>query len=472
MLGESKKQIKIRGEGMLSVEDALNLSREEFRKMYREHMNPALGSLLTMLNFDKKFIKALGTKIWDDEGNSYLDFLGGYGSLSIGHNHPAVIEAINRVQEMPNLLQASINPLAAVLAKNLEQIIPGELMHVFFSNRGAEAVEGALKTAKIYTSKSKIVYCESAFHGKTCGALSVTGRVKYQKPFLPLIPDCQAIAFGDEQALDAALKNKDVAAFIVEPIQGEGGIISPPEGYLTRVRQLCTEYDVLFIADEVQTGLGRTGKMFACEWEEVVPDILCLAKALGGGIMPVGAFITTKEIWNKAYGSTDSATLHTSTFGGNSWAAAAGIAALQVIYDERLIEAAEEKGEYLLAKAKELQNKYPLIKDVRGKGLLIGIEFQQEDSILDKITKGKVSELTNEYTGALVAGELLNSHKVLTAYTLNNPNVIRLEPPLNVSYEQLDYLINALDEVFSKNKSFYKLAFSSTKSVLGSIFKS
>ncbi len=472
MPGENKKQIRIRGEVMLSVEDALNLSREEVRKMYREHMNPALGSLLAMLNFDKKFIKALGAKIWDDEGNSYLDFLGGYGSLSVGHNHPTVIEAVNRVQEMPNLLQASINPLAAVLAKNLAQISPGELMHVFFSNSGAEAVEGALKTAKIYTSKSKIVYCEGAFHGKTCGALSVTGRAKYQKPFLPLIPDCQAIPFGDERALEGAIKNKDVAAFIVEPIQGEGGIVLPPKGYLTRVRQLCTEYDVLFIADEVQTGLGRTGKMFACEWEEVVPDILCLAKALGGGIMPVGAFITTKEIWNKAYGSTDSATLHTSTFGGNSWAAAAGIAALQVIYDEGLIEAAEEKGKYLLAKVGELQNKYPLIKDVRGKGLLIGIEFQQDDSILDKITKGKVSELTNEYTGALVAGELLNSHKVLTAYTLNNPNVIRLEPPLNVSYEQLDYLINALDEVFSKNKSFYKLAFSSTKSVLGSIFKS
>lgn len=461
----------IKKENIISIDEALELNRDAIKKIYNTNVNPALGNLLALLNFDKKYIKAQGTQVWDEKGNSYLDFLGGYGSLNIGHNHPAVIEAIDKVKFLPNILQARINPLAAVLAHNLAQITPGELSNVFFGNSGAEAVEGALKTARIYSGKGKIIYCEGSFHGKTIGALSVTGRVKYQKPFYPLIPQCEPVPFGDLEALERSLKDKDTACFIVEPIQGEGGIILPPEGYLKVARELCTKYEALLIVDEVQTGFGRTGKMFASEWDGIAPDIMCFAKALGGGIMPIGAFITTKEIWEKSYGSTDRATLHTSTFGGNSWAAAAALATLEVLLDGDLAYEAREKGDYLLERLAQLKSQYTLIKDVRGKGLLIGIEFQQEQSVLDKLTGGKVSELTKEYTGALVAGELLNKHNIITAYTINNPNVIRLEPPLTVTYEELDYVINSLDKTFASNKSVIKLALSSSKSIISSLLK-
>ena len=460
----------IQRDSLMTLDDALQLNRDSLKKIFKANINPALGNLLGLLNLDKKYVRALGVQAWDEEGNSYLDFLGGYGSLNIGHNHPVVLAAIDKIKEVPNLLQASLNPLSIALAYNLAKITPGNLSNVFFANSGAEAVEGALKTAKIYSGKGKIVYCEGSFHGKTAGALSITGRLKYQKPFYPLVPQCAAIPFGDVEALENALVNKDAACFIVEPIQGEGGIIVPPEGYLKEVRKICTKYDTLLIVDEVQTGFGRTGKMFASEWDDITPDIMCLAKSLGGGIMPIGAFITSKEIWEKSYGETDKATLHTSTFGGNSWAAAAAIATIGVIYDEDLIKETEEKGEYLLNKLLELKKQYPLIKDIRGKGLLVGIEFRQGESFLDKMIGGKVSELSQEYTGALVAGELFNSHNIITAYTFNNPNVIRLEPPLTVSYEELDYVINSLDKTFAANKSVVKLALSSSKNFISSFF--
>ena len=458
-------------ENIISIDEALDLSRETVKKLYNTNVNPALGNLLALLNFDKKYVRAQGVQVWDEKGDSYLDFLGGYGSLNLGHNHPSVIEAIDKVKSRPNILQASINPLASALAHNLAQITPGELSNVFFGNSGAEAVEGALKTARIFTGKGKIIYCDGSFHGKTIGALSVSGRVKYQKPFYPLIPMCESVPFGDTIALEKALAGKDIACFIVEPIQGEGGIILPPEGYLKTARELCTKYEALLIVDEVQTGFGRTGKMFASEWESIEPDIMCLAKSLGGGIMPIGAFITTKAIWEKSYGSTDKATLHTSTFGGNSWAAAAALATLGVLIDENLADETKEKGNYLLRKLDQLKNQYPMIKDVRGKGLLIGIEFQQGQSVLDKLTSSVAGELTKEYTGALVAGELLNKYNIITAYTINNPNVIRLEPPLTVTYEELDYVIDSLDKTFASNKSVIKLALNSSKSIISSILK-
>ena len=286
------------------------------------------------------------------------------------------------------------------------------------------------------------------------GALSVTGREKYQRPFRPLVPGCETIPFGDLDLLEAKLKGNDVAAFIVEPIQGEGGIIVPPEGYLAGVRELTAKYGALFIADEIQTGLGRTGYLFGCDYEQVEPDIICMAKSLGGGIMPVSACLAAEEVWQRGYGSSERALLHTSTFGSNSWAMAAGLASIKATLDQNLAERALERGTYLLAQLKELQQKHPLIKDVRGRGLLIGIEFEQPEGVLNTLSGGMLKNLAREYQGALVAGELLNKHRIITAYTLNNPNVIRLEPPLIVEQEQLDFVVAALDDVLSQQKSF------------------
>lgn len=466
------KTIKENLPGFLSIDEATKLTREQNRDNHRQFINPEIVNLMSILNFDKAFVRAKGTSVWDAEGNEYLDFLGGYGALNLGHNHPAIDASMAKVSEMPNLLQASLNPLAGALANNLALMTPGELQYSFFGNSGAEAVEGALKLARAATGRTRIVSCEGSFHGKSLGALSVTGREKYRKPFAPLLPQVDFVAFGDAEALAKMLGKGDVAAFILEPIQGEGGIIVPPQGYLKKVRELCSAQGTMFIADEIQTGFGRTGKLFACEHEAVTPDIMCISKSFGGGVMPVAAYITTEKIWKLAYGSVDKATLHTSTFGGNTRAAAAGIAALEVVHNEELPRQAAEKGAYLLGKLKALQERYPFIKEVRGCGLLLGMEFTPpKKGLMNFLTGGAIERAASEYLGAMVAGELLNKHRIITAYTLNNPNVIRLEPPLNVSYEQIDRLIGALEEICANNKGFGDMVLASGKTIVSSLLK-
>ncbi|NLY52602.1 MAG: aspartate aminotransferase family protein [Firmicutes bacterium] len=457
------------GMKLLTIDDVLNFTQQDVRDLYKEYMNPALAQMLGLLNFDKRFVKAAGMEVWDEDDNVYLDFLGAYGALNLGHNPPAVLQGLDQARELPNLLQASLNGMAAALAHNLAQVTPGNLQRTFFCNSGAEAVEGALKMARIATGRQRIVYCEGAFHGKTMGALSVTGRSKYQQPFAPLIPGCKAIPYGDAVALENELARGDVAAFIVEPIQGEGGVMVPPEGYLAKAREICSRYGTLLVVDEIQTGFGRTGKLFACEHENVTPDILCLAKSLGGGVMPIGATVTTPEVWDKAYGSMEKALLHTSTFGGNTRAVAAGIAALNAIVEQDLPRQAEEKGRYFIERLKELQEKHNLITDVRGRGLLIGLEFAKPKGLVDRLTRGAVSKFSEEYLGAMVAGELLNRYHIITAYTLNNPNVIRLEPPLIVTREQIDQVLEALDQIFTRNRSHIQMALASTKTVVSSL---
>lgn len=459
---------------LFSVDDVFQMDRAEVRRLYSEYVNPGFISLLRVLDFDKRFVRAQGVQVWDQEGNEYLDFLGGYGSLNLGHNPPEVLSVLEKVQQKtpPNILQAFPNAAAAALAHNLAQVAPGELKRCFFANSGAEAVEASLKMARAATGKSVILYCEGSFHGKTFGALSVTGRDKYRKPFQPLLPDCHMVPFGDTGALEARLRSGDVAAFIVEPIQGEGGVKVPPEGYLKAAEELCHKYGALLIVDEIQTGFGRTGKLFACEHEGVEPDIMCLSKSLGGGVMPIGVCMATEKVWNAAYGGLDRCLLHTSTFGGNTLACLAGIAALNAIVSRKLWENAAELGAYTLNRLKAITAEYQVVKEVRGRGLLIGIEFQQPArGLLDKLTAGMINKAAEEYVGAMVAGELLNRHRIITAFTLNNPNVIRLEPPLVVTKEQIDTMLRAVEEVFSERRNFLGLALSAARTVASQLFK-
>lgn len=456
----------------MDIDQALSLKKGEVSKLYKEHLNPGFAKMLSLLNFDREYLKASGTKIWDAEGNEYIDFLGGYGSLNLGHNPLRVLEAVKRVMEMPNLLQASMGTMEAVAGYNLAQLAPGNLSNSFFCNSGTEAVEGAIKTARIASGKQRVLYCSNSFHGKTMGSLSVTGRNKYQDPFKPMVPGNEKVPYGDLEILEDKFKNGGFAAFIIEPIQGEGGINLPPENYFKGVRELCDKYGVYFILDEIQTGFGRTGAMFAAEHDNIVPDFLCTAKSLGGGVMPIGAFTTTEEIWNKAYGGIDKALLHTSTFGGNTLASAAAVATMKELVDNDIPAQAAEKGEYLLGKLRELVGKYEMVKEVRGRGLLIGLEFKElESGILDKMSGGLLNKLSKEYLGAMVASALLNEHNIITAYTLNNPNVIRFEPPLIVSYQEIDYLMESLERIFSKNKGLFSMTMKSAKTVLGSFFK-
>jgi putrescine aminotransferase len=295
------------------------------------------------------------------------------------------------------------------------------LQYSFLCNSGTEAVEGALKLARVHTGRSEFVAATDAFHGKTLGALSVTGRAVFREPFMPLLSEVTHVPFGDIHQMTEAVSAR-TAAVIVEPIQGEGGIIVPPDDYLSKLRELCDKEGALLILDEVQTGLGRTGRMFACEHYGVVPDIMTIAKALGGGVMPIGAFIARPKIWDKY---SISPFLHTSTFGGGPLACAAAKAAIEVIISENLAERAAESGAYLQEKLQDLAQSYPaVIADIRGKGLMLGVE------------------LTKEGVGGFLMAELI-SRGILAAYTLNNPLVIRIEPPLNISRQSLDKVLQS-----------------------------
>ncbi len=299
--------------------------------------------------------------------------------------------------------------------------------------------------ARISTGRTDLVYAGGSFHGKTMGALSVTGRDKYQKPFEPLVPGCHMVPYGDVEALAGVLEMHDCAAFIVEPIQGEGGIVVPPDGYLKAARDLCSAHGTLLIADEIQTGMGRTGTMFAVEHEGVVPDIMATAKSLGGGVMPIGAYTATDAVWSAGYGGGEKCLLHTSTFGGNTRACAAGLKAIEVLVRDNLAEAARTKGARLKSELERIGETTGLVKEVRGRGLMIGVEFYEP-----RVAK----HLSNEYLAASIGALLLHDHGIITAYTLNNPNVIRFEPPLIVTDEQIDRAIDAFEQTCTSHHGF------------------
>lgn len=428
-------------------EEARQADAAQIGDWYGRHVNPEFVQTLMLVGLDKVFEEARDC-IVVSSGIEYLDFAGGFACLNIGHNHPAVAEALRTVMGEPNILQSSLRRYPAALGKALSEILPDPLNMTFFCNSGTEAVEGALKTARIATGRSRIISTEYSFHGKTFGSLSASGKAKYRDPFMPLVPEFEHIPFGDTGSLEHKLAEGDVAAFIVEPIQGEAGIIVAPDGYLKEARALCDKHGALLILDEVQTGFGRTGKMFALEYDNISPDIICLAKALGGGYIPSGAFCFSRDLWKKSYGHIERNLLHTSTMGGNALAAVAGLKTIDILTadDSRLVREAAEKGVYFLEKAAELQDKIGMISAIRGRGLMIGIEFAKPDFI-----KGAAGELYHEYFASLIVSELFNEHRILTLYTLNNPNVIRIEPPLTVTYEMLDQLIAALQAVCSKS---------------------
>ena len=395
---------------------------EETIEKYEKYLNPAVARLFRFMGLASVETKAEGWIITDSDGRKFIDCLGGYGMFCLGHRHPKVVEAVKgALDSIPMCGEILFNRPMADLAERLAEITPGNLQYSFFVNSGTEAVEGALKIARLATGRKKYIAAQNAFHGKTYGSLTATGRDLFRKPFEPLLQNFTHVEFGNIEALEAAI-DTETAAFILEPIQGEGGIIVPPDGYLTAVRALCDKYGVLMIADEVQTGIGRTGKWFGVDHEGVTPDIMALAKALGGGIMPIGSFTATPEVWA---GLIESPFLHTSTFGGNQMACVAGLATLKVIEEEDLLNRGALAGAYLKKGLEEVQKDYPLvIKDVRGRGMMLGIE------------------LTKEGAGGMLMSLMIDSN-ILVAYTLNNPKVIRMEPSLTMPIEVIDQVLTA-----------------------------
>jgi len=396
---------------------------------YNRHINPSLARLMSFAGFGAE-IRAEGCYIYDHEDRKFLDMLGGYGVFTLGHRHPKVVEAVKtQLDKMPLSGRAFFSPVAADLAEKISEITPGNLDFVFFCNSGTEAVEAGLKLAKGASGRSKIVSTHNAFHGKTLGALSTIGKEKYRKPFAPLIPGVSFVEFGN---LEEAIREIDstTACMIIEPIQGEGGINIPPDGYLTGLKAACAKHGAFLIADEVQTGLGRTGKMFGGDHDGAAPDLMPLAKAIGGGVMPLGCLVGTSEIWEATFGKNP--LIHSSTFGGNPLACAAGIAALEVIADDGLVEKSRILGERLLLGMKQIhKNHSDLICDVRGRGLMVGVEFS-----LDEVSE-------------LVVPQLLK-RGVCVAYALNNPRVLRFEPPLIISEKQIDFALEAFESSVSE----------------------
>jgi len=418
-------------------ETAKKIAEETFQKT-RDYHNPSLARLLKMTGYDTVEWKAQGAVITDVFGKEYIDCAGGYGVFNIGHSHPKVIKAVQeQLKKMSLSSKVFLNKPLADLAELMAKITPGDLQYSFFCNSGAEAVEGALKLARLATGRTKIISTRNAFHGKTFGALSATGRDIYRDPFKPLVGDFIHVPFGDITAMRKTVC-EDTAAVIIEPIQGEGGIIIPPDDYLIKLRKICDETGTLLIADEIQTGLGRTGKMFAVDHYGVVPDIITLAKALSGGIIPVGAFVGKPKVW-EAFRSNP--LIITSTFGGNPLACVAAKAAIEVVLEENLCERAVHLGKYLMAGLRDLQISYPdIISDVRGKGLMIGLE------------------LAKEGLGGVVIPEMAREG-ITAVYTLNNPRVIRFEPPLVITEDQIEKVLMIAEKAVKKAKTMYNRLF-------------
>lgn len=402
-----------------------------YRK-YRDHVNPGMAELIKFMGFDTVEVEAEGCYVTCADGRRFLDCLGGPGVFTLGHKPSAVIEAVaDQLRRMPLSSHLLLNPVLAEAADRVAAITPGELQYVFFCNSGAEAVEGALKAARMHTGRPAFVAAEGAFHGKTFGALSASGRDVYKKPFEPLLPGFTHVPFGDADALARAVTN-ETAAVILEPIQCENGVRIPPDGYLAAAREICDRHGALLILDEIQTGFGRTGRRWACDWEGVAPDIITLGKALGGGVVPIGAFVATPSVWNIFE---ENPYIHTSTFGGNPLACAAAIAAIAEM--ERLDTPAlcAARGKELLDGCQQVAAAHPdIVCDVRGRGLLVAVEFGDSD-----------------VAGLVIAG--LAQRNILAAYGLNNPKVLRFEPPAIIQPEEVAYVATALAESIEQAKS-------------------
>lgn len=443
---------------------------------FARRVNPPLARLLDHAGLDQVFTAAHGCTLVTDDGVEYLDMVAGYGCLNLGHNHPVVVERLRRFLDAgePTFVQYVSKPVhAARLAERLCELAPGGMERVFLSNSGAEAVEAALKLARAATGRTRLVHVDNGYHGKTVGALSVTGRATHRGPFGSLLDGCVAVPFGDLEALAAALP--EAAAFIVEPILGEGGVVLPPTGYLAKAQQLCRDAGAVFVVDEVQTGLGRTGALFAAATENLAPDVLCLAKSLSGGLVPIGATLATAEVWDAAYGTPHRALLQSSTFGGGGLAAAAGLATLDVLAAEGLCERAVDVGDHLRRGLGQVAAHHSLLADVRGRGLMTGITLDAEltgggralaedvlarmpgdlraladwlpgDALAALRSAGAAAERgAADLVGLALVRALARDHRIVTFLSANSNRVLRVQPPLLLSRSEADRFVDALD---------------------------
>ena len=445
---------------MLSVADAKAMEVGTMADLFKDHINPGQFHFMKLLGFHRiKVERAEGMFYVDQNGRKILDFFGGFGSLAFGHNHPRILAARQEFQaeKRHEIAIAFLSQYAAALAKNLAAVSPGSLDMVFLGSSGSEAMEAALKVAERASGRKncKVVHAENSFHGKTKGVLSITDSTLYQGDF-KLVGNTYKVPFGDLAALTRVVESDpEIGVVAMETIQGGGGIIEAPTEYWQGLRALCDRRKVLWVADEVQCGYGRTGRFYAFEHHGVVPDVTALAKSFGGGKAAMAAMIARREVYMKAYGTPKTAMIHAAaTFGGIGEGCVTAIEALNTLYDEDLIGNAEAVGAHLLDRLNGLKAKYPsIVKDVRGRGLMVGLEFHDFSRTLPMALRPVVAILDDKLKGSLsgfVGALLLRDHDVLVAFTEYNRNVIRLEPPLICGEEHVDRFCDALDELLGR----------------------
>jgi len=434
-----------------SVVQLIERRRSEQYGLHRQYINTSLARVQAIIGFDKIYSRGQGAYLWDADGNRYLDLLSGYSVFNVGRGHPVVKQAIQDVVALdrPNLVKMDCPLLAGLLAEELVKRMPPGLDAVFFANSGADAVDTALKFARAATQRPRMLYLDHAFHGLTLGTLALNGGNQFRKGFEPLMSGFQAVAMNDLAALERQLRQGDVAAFVVEPIQGKGVYI-PAASFLPEAQRLCREYGTVFICDEVQVGMGRTGRFLCCEHWDLEPDIVTLSKSLGGGYIPVSATITRRRIHDATFSRLERCQVHSTTLGQNELAMAAGLATLHVLDEERLVERAATIGEKLLKRLAALQERYQMIAEVRGKGLMIGIEFEAPRSLGLRAAWMAAETAQKGLFAQFVVMALMRNHHILTQVSGPDVNIIKLLPPLIIGEEEVEMIVSAFDAVMGE----------------------
>lgn len=432
-------------------------------EIYARYINPQLVRVLRTIGFDNNYVRAEGALLFDAEGRDYLDLLAGYGVLAFGRSHPKICQVLHDALELgyPNMVQMDAPLPAALLAQKLVSYMPRGVDTVFFTNSGTEANEGAIKFARKATGRNRIIYFDHAFHGLTTGSLSLNGGGEFKKGFGDLL-SATKIPMGDINALRTELQKGDVAAFIFEPVQGKG-VYTTDLSFYSEAQNLCRRYAALLICDEVQTGLGRTGKMFAFEHFGIEPDIVTMAKALSGGFIPIGAICYRRWIYDKVFTDMERCVVHSNTFGRNIMAMAAGLAALAVLEEEKLVENAARMGRLIIDGVNAMRNRYEMILEARGLGLMIGIEFTEPKSLRLKAGWKMVHALSKSLFAQMLIVPLMKEHRILTQVAGHNLDVIKLLPPLIIDESHVERFLTAFEKVVAGCHRFPGSAWKVTK---------
>ncbi len=433
-----------------SVQEILSARSGEEMALNDRYLNPQMGRILRTLGFDKVWTGGEGAHLIDSDGERYLDLFGGYGVFAIGRNHPDVVAAIEQVMaaQTGNLPQLGVTLLNGVLAEQLLARAPGSVAAMVPASTGTEAVEAAIKIARAATGRPRVLYAEHAFHGLTLGSLSINGSDEFKEGFGPLLPGCEPVGFGDLDALEHELERGDVAAFVVEPVQGKG-VNLPGADYLPRVQQLCRQAGTLFVCDEVQTGIGRTGRFLALEHWDLEPDMICLAKALSGGFVPIGALLVSPKAFDTVFDGMERAVRHGSTFGGNDLAAAAALATLGVLDREGLVARAERMGALLLELTEPLTARFEVVRDVRGVGLMWAIEFGPPAGASARRLWETVERRQPGLFSQLVIVPLFHEHRILCQVAGHHMNVIKALPALTIDESEIRRFAAALADTIA-----------------------